>query len=143
MVGDEIPGLPEAVHHDSAEVAAALAGLRTRGLVGVEPIVDGGSTGVCVTAAPAASRRELTPLELKIIDRLLGAERDPRHPHVSATPGICGGAPVIGGTRIPAEMVAGYFFAGKGVADVQRDFPYLRDEEVLDALASSCARKSV
>jgi uncharacterized protein (DUF433 family) len=73
-------------------------------------------------------------LEEAILDCLLCAQRDSGHPHVVRVPGVCGGEPVIRGTGIAAEAIANYFYAGKGPGDVQRDYPHLTLEEILDAL---------
>jgi len=84
--------------------------------------------------AVAAARRELDSSEARVVDCLLGLERDASHPYVARTPGVCGGEPVVAGTAVAVEAIAEYFFAGKEIWEVQRDYPHLTQDEILDAL---------
>jgi uncharacterized protein (DUF433 family) len=118
--------LAAAAHISDAEVRAAVRSLEKRGLASI--------ADAKIAVAPAAARRSLTPPESAVVDHLLQVERDIAHPRVGRVAGVCGGEPVVVGTGVAAEAVANYFFAGKGVADVQRDYPHLSADEILDAL---------
>ncbi len=50
---------------------------------------------------------------------------------IDAHPGILGGKPVIGGTRIPIDLVLELFGAGLSVDDILREYPHLKREDVL------------
>ena len=56
-------------------------------------------------------------------------------PRIAADPAVCGGRPVVAGTRMRVtdllEMLAG----GAEVAEIVADFPYLSDADVREALA--------
>lgn len=106
-----------------------LATLERKGLVSLR--ADEGSQ---IEVAVGAARRELEDSERRLVDCLLGIQRDPAHPHVSRTPGVCAGEPVVAGTSVAVDAIADYFFAGKGIWEVQRDYPHLTQDEILDAL---------
>ena len=50
---------------------------------------------------------------------------------IDAHPGILGGKPVIGGTRISVDLVLELFGAGLSVDDILREYPHLKREDVL------------
>lgn len=50
---------------------------------------------------------------------------DPENIEVICTPGVMGGLPCVGGTRVLAETVRMYLLAGEGKREVYRDYPYL------------------
>jgi len=130
---EDLAWLVDALGQQAEEVAAAFQMLRRRGVVRLlESTMSSGEMEIAV--ALGGIRRSLPPEEAEIVDYLLRVERDPRHPHIVRVPSICGGAAVISGTRLPVEAIAGYFHAGKGIWDIQRDYPYLTAEEILDAL---------
>ncbi len=47
---------------------------------------------------------------------------------------ILGGKPVIGGTRIPVDLLLELFGAGLSVDDILREYPHLRREDLLMVL---------
>jgi uncharacterized protein (DUF433 family) len=53
---------------------------------------------------------------------------------IAQTPGIMGGKPCIRGTRVTVGMIVGQIGAGRGVDELLADYPYLRREDVLEAL---------
>ena len=53
---------------------------------------------------------------------------------IDAHPGILGGKPVIGGTRIPVDLVLEMFAAGLSIDDILREYPHLKREDVLMVL---------
>ncbi len=125
--------LGQAVGSDESEARQAFDALRHRGLLALgEPAPGSGKRRIAVAAA--AARHELPPVQAAVVDHLLGTEREPGHPYIARTEGVCGREPVIRGTGVAAEAVANHFLAGKGVWIVQRDYPHLTEVEILDAL---------
>ena len=58
------------------------------------------------------------------------------HPHVTIRKGICGGKPLITGTRIPVWAIAGWFEKGYSVEDIQQEiYPSLGVVQIADALS--------
>ena len=57
------------------------------------------------------------------------------HPHVIRQPGVCGGAPLIRGTRITVRHVAALWKKGDSVEDIVQCYPHLRPSWVHDALS--------
>ncbi len=50
---------------------------------------------------------------------------------IEAHPGILGGKPVIGGTRIPVNVLLELVGAGLSVDDILREYPHLKREDVV------------
>lgn len=57
------------------------------------------------------------------------------HPRVSVDPSICGGRPVIAGTRVRVNDVLDIVAGGASIAEIVADFPYVSAEDVAAALA--------
>jgi uncharacterized protein (DUF433 family) len=58
------------------------------------------------------------------------------HPYIERKPGVCGGKPVIVGTRIKVTQVAiGYERLGMTPAEIVADYPHLSTVQIADALA--------
>jgi len=58
------------------------------------------------------------------------------HPHVTITPGVCGGSPTIGGTRFPVRSVVHYVLRlGLTAEELAERFPHLTLAQIHDALA--------
>ena len=58
------------------------------------------------------------------------------HPYVSRRPGVCGGYPVIRGTRFPVRSVVEYVFRqGMTPDEVVREWDFLSLAQVYDALS--------
>ncbi len=57
------------------------------------------------------------------------------HPHVERKAGVCGGEPVIRGTRIPVSLIALLEKSGKTVDEIVALYPHLTHAQVYDALA--------
>lgn len=53
---------------------------------------------------------------------------------IEAHPGILGGKPVIGGTRISVDLLLELVGAGLNVDDILREYPHLKREDVLMVL---------
>lgn len=57
------------------------------------------------------------------------------HPHIQKDPAICGGDPVIVGTRIPIRLIYLRTRAGDSVESIQRTYPRLTLAQIHDALS--------
>jgi len=57
------------------------------------------------------------------------------HPHIQKDPAICGGDPVIAGTRIPIRLIYLRARAGDSVESIQRTYPHLTLAQIHDALS--------
>jgi uncharacterized protein (DUF433 family) len=58
------------------------------------------------------------------------------HPHITKNPDICGGSPVIAGTRFPVRSVVFYILKiGFTPEEIIEKFPYLSLAQIYDALA--------
>jgi len=59
-----------------------------------------------------------------------------KHPYVRQKKGVCGGKPVIVGTRVPVWAIAGWRTKGYSAERIQRDiYPSLGLAEIYDALS--------
>jgi uncharacterized protein (DUF433 family) len=57
------------------------------------------------------------------------------HPHIERRPGVCGGAPIIRGTRITVRHIAVLYKDGAGVEEVLATYPHLQASWVHDAIS--------
>lgn len=57
------------------------------------------------------------------------------HPHVECRPGVCGGRPVIAGTRIPVRLIAGFAKEGMPMEELLGAYPRLTRAQIHDALS--------
>lgn len=58
------------------------------------------------------------------------------HPHISSSPGVCGGSPCLTGTRMPVRLVVGYVLhQGMTPEELLATFPHLSLAAIYDALA--------
>ena len=57
-------------------------------------------------------------------------------------PSICGGQPVIRGTRVLVRTILSYLAQGSSTADIQAEFPSLNDEDVRAVIAFAAAAAS-
>ena len=59
-----------------------------------------------------------------------------KHPYVIKRRGVCGGKPIIAGTRIPVWAIAGWLRKGYAAEKIQREiYPSLGMAEIYDALS--------
>ena len=59
-----------------------------------------------------------------------------RHPHIWRRPGVCGGAPVIRGTRIAVRLVVDHGIRGGATPEeMLRAWPHLTLAQIYDALS--------
>lgn len=61
-------------------------------------------------------------------------------PRISVDAAICGGRPVIAGTRMRVTDVLEMLAGGATAAEIAGDFPYLAEEDVRAALAYAAAQ---
>jgi uncharacterized protein (DUF433 family) len=57
------------------------------------------------------------------------------HIHVAAKEGVCGGVPLVRGTRTTVANIAGYYRLGLTPEEIQRELPHLTLAQIFDALA--------
>ncbi len=55
--------------------------------------------------------------------------------YVTQSPGICGGRPIIRGTRIPVKAIVGYHKLGMSADEILTDLPHLTPAQVYEALS--------
>ena len=77
------------------------------------------------------TRREVGPT--------VGGMTLPGHPRIAITPGVCGGRPVVAGTRVRVTDVLEMLAGGADAEEIVGDFPYLAREDVLAVLAYAAA----
>ncbi|MGE0827193.1 MAG: DUF433 domain-containing protein, partial [Candidatus Binatia bacterium] len=56
------------------------------------------------------------------------------HPYIVRVAGICGGRPIIKGTRISVRHIAERYRAGDTVEEILQGYPHLQGAAVFDAL---------
>ena len=56
------------------------------------------------------------------------------HPYVSETPGVCGGYPVVRGTRIPVRIILHAYQETRDLGSILAMYPHLSREQVQGAL---------
>ena len=59
----------------------------------------------------------------------------PRFPRISIDPAVCGGRPIVTGTRVRVTDVLEMLAGGATAAEIVEDFPYLSEEDVRAVLA--------
>lgn len=57
------------------------------------------------------------------------------HPYIEKNPAVCGGEPVIRGTRITVRLIVGFMKMGKTVDEIVALYPHLSHAQVHDALS--------
>lgn len=60
-------------------------------------------------------------------------------PYIVRDPAICGGEPVVKGTRVTVRTVLASLAEGMSAADIVRDFPTLDEEAVRAVIAFAAA----
>lgn len=73
---------------------------------------------------------------LKRLSNMSGPAPGILHPHVARDPKVCGGSPIISGTRLPVRSVVHYILQlGLTPEELIEKFPHLSLAQVYDALA--------
>jgi len=62
-----------------------------------------------------------------------GATTD--HPHITQTPGVCGGRPIVRGTRIPVKILVRYHQMGYTSTEILSGHAALTPAQLYDALS--------
>ena len=57
------------------------------------------------------------------------------HHHIITKDSICGGMPIIKGTRISVADIAAYYRMGLSSEEIQRELPHLNLAQIFDALS--------
>ncbi|MBI3949373.1 MAG: DUF433 domain-containing protein [Acidobacteria bacterium] len=57
------------------------------------------------------------------------------HPYIETKPDVCGGEPVIRGTRITVRLIVGFMKIDKSVDEIIAMYPHLTHAQVHDALS--------
>ncbi|MEG3123509.1 DUF433 domain-containing protein [Sphingomonas sp. GB1N7] len=63
----------------------------------------------------------------------------PGHPRIAIDPAVCGGRPIVAGTRVRVTDILEMLAGGANIAEIVEDFPYLAEADVLAALAYAAA----
>ncbi len=64
------------------------------------------------------------------------------HDRIIRDPAICGGQPVIRGTRVLARVILGYLAHGEPLEVILQEFPSLREDDVRAVIAFAAASAS-
>lgn len=59
----------------------------------------------------------------------------PAYRYVTRTPGVCGGRPIVRGTRVTVQAVAGYHKLGLSADEILTALPHLTPAQVYEALS--------
>lgn len=59
----------------------------------------------------------------------------PMYRYVTRTPGVCGGRPIIRGTRVTVRAVVGYHKLGLGLDEILAALPHLTPAQIYEALS--------
>ncbi len=54
--------------------------------------------------------------------------------NIEINPRVCNGKPVIAGTRVPVTVILDHFASGCNLSDIQRKYPELSAERIVNAL---------
>ena len=57
------------------------------------------------------------------------------HPYIVRVQGVCGGRPIIEGTRISVKLIVGWVRLGMTTAEIVAEYPHLSVAQIADALA--------
>jgi uncharacterized protein (DUF433 family) len=55
--------------------------------------------------------------------------------YLTCIPGVCGGRPIIKGTRTPVKAIVGYYKMGLSVEEILEGLPHLTAAQVYEALS--------
>jgi len=55
--------------------------------------------------------------------------------YITRVPGVCGGQPIIKGTRTPVKAIIGYYKLGLRVEEILEGLPHLTPAQVYEALS--------
>ncbi len=78
--------------------------------------------------------RPLDLVERQVVQIRLDPEATTDHPHIVQIPGVCGGRPVVRGTRVPVKTLVGYHRMGYTLTEILEGFD-LTSAQLHDALS--------
>lgn len=55
--------------------------------------------------------------------------------YITRIPGVCGGRPIIKGTRTPVKAIIGYYKLGLSVEEILEGLPYLAPAQIYEVLS--------
>ena len=55
--------------------------------------------------------------------------------YITRVPGVCGGRPIIKGTRTPVKAIIGYYKLGLSVEEILEGLPHLTPAQIHEALS--------
>jgi uncharacterized protein (DUF433 family) len=59
-----------------------------------------------------------------------------KHPYIARKPGVCGGEPIVRGTRFPVRSIVVYVLhLGMTPEEMVREWPHLKLAQIYDALS--------
>jgi len=61
------------------------------------------------------------------------------HQHIVRDPKVCGGEPIVKGTRVTVRTILASLAEGDRVQDLLKDFPTLKEEDVRAVVAFAAA----
>ena len=67
----------------------------------------------------------------------------PRFSRITINPAVCMGKPCIRGIRFPVSTLLGYLAGGMRSEQILSDFPFLENEDILQAIAFAAASMDV
>ena len=65
----------------------------------------------------------------------MSVELKTEHPYIIRNPEICGGSPIISGTRITVRLIAGLVKSGNSAEDILLGYPHLTFAQIHDAIS--------
>jgi uncharacterized protein (DUF433 family) len=85
--------------------------------------------------------RHLAPVRVDRVTAITDSSRMtvPGHPRIAIDPAVCGGRPVVAGTRMRVQAVLEMMAGGATEAEIAEDFPYVSREDVRAVLAYAAA----
>ena len=79
--------------------------------------------------------RPLGLTERQVVQISLNPKATTDHPHITRTPGVCGGRPVVRGTRIPVKVLVRYHQMGYTSTEILSGHAGLTPAQLYDALS--------
>ena len=65
----------------------------------------------------------------------IASERSKKHPYITSAKDVCGGVPIIQGTRISVWSIIKWYKIGMTIEEILREFPQLTPSQVHDAFS--------
>ena len=65
----------------------------------------------------------------------MSLELKTEHPYIIKNAEVCGGSPIISGTRITVRLIAARVKSGDSAEDILRDYPHLTLAQIHDAIS--------